>query len=128
MPAERVRVPGALFLLSILCLAPAVSRAQTPALAVVSASPQGEVANREEAKEIRIVFSEPMVALGRIPATVAAPFVKITPALPGAFRWSGTTILVFTPDPKRPLPFATQYQVTLSTDAAAASGHKLAKP
>ncbi|MEO5894319.1 MAG: MG2 domain-containing protein, partial [Vicinamibacterales bacterium] len=128
MLAERARVSGAMVFLSILCLAPAVSRAQTPALTVVSAGPQGEVANREEAKEIRIVFSEPMVTLGRIPATVTVPFVKIMPALPGAFRWSGTTILVFTPDPKRPLPFATQFQATVSTEATAASGHKLAKP
>jgi alpha-2-macroglobulin len=113
---------------ALLCLLPASLAAQTPALTVVSAGPQGEVANRDEAKEIRIIFSEPMLALGRIPATVTAPFVKITPAIPGAFRWSGSTILVFTPDAKRPPPFATAYQVTVTTEAQAVSGRRLAKP
>ncbi len=37
---------------------------------MVSAGPTGEVASLAEANEIRIVFSEPMVALGRIPSAV----------------------------------------------------------
>jgi hypothetical protein len=35
---------------------------------------------------------------------VTAPFVTIRPAMTGTFRWSGTTILIFTPDPARKLP------------------------
>ncbi|CAN5638537.1 hypothetical protein BH23ACI1_BH23ACI1_31790 [soil metagenome] len=101
--------------------------AQAP-LTVVSTAPQGELASLAEGNEIRIVFSEPMVALGRIPARVTAPFVTITPAIPGSFRWSGTTVLIFTPDAKRPLPFATDYQVVIDTTAAAVSGRRLAKP
>ena len=96
-------------------------------LTIVTAGPQGEVGDLSEAREIRIVFSEPMVLLGQIPARVDAPFVKISPALPGTFRWSGTTILIFTPDAKRPLPFATTYRVTVDTTAAAVSGRRLAR-
>ena len=95
---------------------------------VVSAGPTGEVASLAEAKEIRIVFSEPMVELGRIPAVVRPPYVTITPAIPGAFRWSGTTILIFTPDAKTPLPFATRYDVTVDGTAAAISGRTLGTP
>jgi alpha-2-macroglobulin len=107
--------------------------AQTPApqprpLAVVNTGPSGELGNLAEANEIRIVFSEPMVTLGRIPADVRAPFVRITPAIAGSYRWSGTTILIFTPDPKRPLPFATRFEVTVETTAVAVSGRRLAKP
>jgi uncharacterized protein YfaS (alpha-2-macroglobulin family) len=98
------------------------------ALTVVSMGPQGEIASLAEAREIRIVFSEPMVALGQIPPRVRAPFVRMSPALPGTFRWSGTTILIFTPDPKRPLPFATRYQVTVDKTATAVSGRALAVP
>ena len=76
-------------------------------------APTGEVATLAEANEIRVVFSEPMVTLGRIPARVTAPFFSVTPAIPGSFRWSGTTILIFTPDAKRPLPYATRYDVTI---------------
>ncbi|HEY7500306.1 MAG TPA: MG2 domain-containing protein, partial [Vicinamibacterales bacterium] len=94
----------------------------------VSAGPEGEVASLAEANEIRIVFSEPMVTLGKIPAVVRAPFVRITPAIPGSFRWSGTTILIFTPDAKPPLPLATEYAVDVDTTATAISGRKLAEP
>ena len=104
--------------------------AQTPAgagrsLSVVSAGPTGEVASLAEANEIRIVFSEPMVSLGRIPSVIRPPYVTITPAIPGAFRWSGTTILIFTPDAKTPLPYATRYDVTVDATAAAVSGRTL---
>jgi alpha-2-macroglobulin len=102
-------------------------RTSDPGLTVVSTAPEGEVASLAEAKEIRIVFSEPMVNLGRIPSEVNPPFVKITPAVPGTFRWSGTTVLIFTPDPKRPLSYATTYQVTISAGTQAASGRKLAR-
>ena len=95
---------------------------------MVSAGPTGEVASLAEANEIRIVFSEPMVALGRIPSVVRPPYVTIAPAIPGAFRWSGTTILIFTPDAKTPLPYATRYEVTVDATAAAVSGRTLAAP
>jgi uncharacterized protein YfaS (alpha-2-macroglobulin family) len=106
----------------------AQGRSARPALAVVSAGPTGEVASLAEGNEVRIVFSEPMVTLGRIPAMVRAPFFRITPAAAGTFRWSGTTILIFTPDPRQPLPFATRYEVTIETTAIAVSGRRLAEP
>jgi uncharacterized protein YfaS (alpha-2-macroglobulin family) len=107
---------------------PAQAPDQRPALRVVSASPNGEVATLAEANEIRIVFSEPMVTLGSVPARVTAPFFSVTPAIPGSFRWSGTTILVFTPDAKRPLPYATRYEVTIAAGATAVSGRRLGRP
>ncbi len=110
----------------LLILLSTSSDAQT-ALTVVSYGPEGEIASLEEANEIRVVFSEPMVTLGRIPERLRPAFFRITPAVEGTFRWSGTTVLIFTPDPKRPLPYATRYQVTIA-NAAAASGRRLAKP
>jgi uncharacterized protein YfaS (alpha-2-macroglobulin family) len=110
----------------------AQSGAQAPPggrdLTIVSAGPEGEIASLAEANEIRIVFSEPMVTLGRIPAVVRAPYVRIAPAIDGTFRWSGTTILIFTPNPKQPLPFATEFEVTVDASATAVSGRKLAEP
>jgi uncharacterized protein YfaS (alpha-2-macroglobulin family) len=102
--------------------------AQEPALTIVNTGPQGPLDRLDQANELRIVFSEPMVTLGRIPSPVTAPFVRIAPAIPGTFRWSGTTILIFTPDPQRPLPFATSYDVTVDTGATAVSGRRLARP
>ena len=100
----------------------------TAGLTVVNAGPSGEIASLAEANEVRVIFSEPMVTLGRIPTVVRAPFFRISPAVNGTFRWSGTTILIFTPDPKQPLPFATRYEVTIETTAIAVSGRRLAKP
>ena len=105
------------------------TEAQTPpSLIVQRAGPNGEIDSLDQANEIRIVFSEPMVALGRIPQPVQAPFVRIEPAIRGTFRWSGTTILIFTPDPRQPLPYATPYQVTVDSTARAVSGRQLAAP
>ncbi|HEX2122212.1 MAG TPA: Ig-like domain-containing protein, partial [Thermoanaerobaculia bacterium] len=92
-------------------------------LRVVSAGPVGEVATLAEANEIRVVFSEPMVVLGKIPNPVTAPFFRIEPAVKGTFRWSGTTTLIFTPNPS--LPFATQYTVTIDKSAKSVGGKTL---
>ena len=94
-------------------------------LRVVSAGPVGEVATLAEANEIRVVFSEPMVALGKIPDPVLAPFFQIQPAVKGTFRWSGTTTLIFTPSPQ--LPFATQYTVTIDPTVKSLAGKSLDK-
>ena len=102
--------------------------AAPPTLRVVSAAPDAEIASLAEANEIRVVFSEPMVTLGNIPSRVVAPFFRVTPAIAGTFRWSGTTILIFTPDAKRPLPYATRYDVTIDATATAVSGRRLARP
>ena len=117
--------------LAVLCLRVPFADAgqlRTPdsGLTVVSTAPEGEMASLAEAKEIRVVFSEPMVNLGRIPAEFTPAFFRIAPAVPGTFRWSGTTVLIFTPDPKRPLSSATTYQVTIAAGTPAASGRKLA--
>jgi uncharacterized protein YfaS (alpha-2-macroglobulin family) len=118
--------------LSVLVLAAALFvtpiAAQEPSLSIVNTGPHGPLDRLEQANEIRIVFSEPMVTLGRVPNPVTAPFVRITPAIAGTFRWSGTTILIFTPDPKRPLPYATSYSVTVDGSATAVSGRRLVRP
>ncbi|HXE79584.1 MAG TPA: MG2 domain-containing protein [Vicinamibacterales bacterium] len=116
-------------LLIVLAMAAAPrGAAAQEALEVVSAGPNGEIGSLAEANEIRVVFSEPMVELGRIPTPVRAPFFRITPAVKGTFRWSGTTILIFTPDRMNSLPFATRYEVAIDATATAVSGRKLSRP
>jgi uncharacterized protein YfaS (alpha-2-macroglobulin family) len=123
-----MRARSALFFL--LTLAIVLPAAAQTALTVVSAQPDGEIAALGEAAEIRVRFSEAMVPIGRIPDRVTAPFVTMRPAIAGTFRWAGPTILVFTPDPKTPLPNATPYEVTIAGGAAGAkavSGRTLAR-
>ncbi len=121
----RILLTAAVVLLLTLSAVASVQLPGTSTLRVVSAAPNGEVAGLADANEIRVVFSEPMVELGRIPSPVTAPFFRIQPQVAGTFRWSGTTVLVFTPDPKRPLPLATGYRVTIDTAAKAVSGRAL---
>src|SRR5438132_5666840 len=96
-------------------------------LTIIKAGPVGEVANLAEANEIRVVFSEPMIVVGKIPKVLDVPWFHIVPEIKGTFRWSGTTTLIFTPDPKTPLPFATKFDVTIDADAKAVSGKTLGK-
>jgi uncharacterized protein YfaS (alpha-2-macroglobulin family) len=113
-------------ILVVLCALSAYATDQT--LTIVKAGPVGEVASLAEADEIRLVFSEPMVTLGKIPKVLDVPWFHVAPAIDGSFRWSGTTTLIFTPDPKAPLPFATKYDVTVDAAAKAVSGRTLGKP
>ncbi|HEV8660196.1 MAG TPA: Ig-like domain-containing protein, partial [Thermoanaerobaculia bacterium] len=112
------------FVFAILLIANIANAADT--LRVISAGPVGEVAQLAEANEIRVVFSEPMVVIGRIPATVIAPYFHIQPPVRGTFRWSGTTTLIFTPEPR--LPFATSFDVTIDQTAKSVAGNTLDRP
>ena len=95
-------------------------------LRIVTAGPAGELTTLAQANEITVVFSEPMVVLGRIPSPVVAPFFHLEPAVKGTFRWSGTTTLIFTPD--KPLPSATEFTVTVDTKAKSVAGLTLDQP
>jgi uncharacterized protein YfaS (alpha-2-macroglobulin family) len=105
----------------------ALTAAAADKLTITKVGPVGELAQLSEANEIRIIFSEPMVVLGKIPKVVEVSWFHITPEVKGTFRWAGTTTLIFTPDPKKPLPFATKFTVEIDAGAAAVSGKTLAK-
>src|SRR6187455_2797868 len=105
-----------------------LSQTQSAELAVSSSGPAGELQELAQANEIRLVFSEPMVPLGAVPSNPAPDWVRITPAIKGTYRWSGTTVLLFTPDPATPLPYATRYRVTVDASATSVSGRRLRAP
>jgi hypothetical protein len=84
MPMTGPRSVRTLTLMACLAATMATSAVAQPAvLSVVSARPRGEVVSLAETNEVRIVFSEPMVSLGRIPETVTAPFFTISPTVRG---------------------------------------------
>jgi hypothetical protein len=97
-------------------------------LRVLDAGPVAEINQLQDANEIRVVFSEPMVALGRVPSNPTPPWIRITPAVKGTFRWSGTSILIFTPDPAAPLPYSTRFTVAIDASATSAAGRALGAP
>jgi alpha-2-macroglobulin len=116
------------FVAIALFLSASVAAHAADKLTILKAGPVGEIATLAEANEIRVVFSEPMIVLGKIPKNLVMPWFHVAPPIVGTYRWSGTTTLIFTPNPKTPLPFATQYDVTIDAEAKAVSGHTLGKP
>jgi uncharacterized protein YfaS (alpha-2-macroglobulin family) len=96
---------------ALICFATAASAQQNKKVTIVKAGPIGELATLAEANEVRVVFSAPMVVVGKIPKNLTIPWFHITPEVKGTFRWSGTTTLIFTPEPV--LPYATKYDVTI---------------
>jgi len=117
---KRLIVAAALFLATL--------SAQAAKLTIIKAGPVGEVAKLAEANEARVVFSEPMVVLGKVPKALTVPWFHIAPQVKGTFRWSGTTTLIFTPDPKQPLPYASKFDVTIDPEARSVAGNTLGKP
>ena len=97
-------------------------------LRVLNAGPNAEIVQLQDANEIRVVFSEAMVALGRVPSNPTPSWIRIAPAIKGTYRWSGTTMLVFTPDPASPLPYSTRYTVTIDSTAESVAGRRLSTP
>jgi alpha-2-macroglobulin len=123
---RRDRVAAFILVLCSAALVHAQADSPRSSLRVVSAGPTGEVEKIEQANEIRVVFSEPMVSLGQVAGRARPGFFHVTPAIAGTFRWSGSTILILTPAKR--LPLATKYDVTIDASASAVSGHKLATP
>ena len=101
---------------------------QSPSLTIASAGPSGELGQLADADQIRIVFSEPMVALGTVPTGAAPSWIYLTPPAAGNFYWSGTRTLIFSPDAATPLPFATRFTMRVDADATSVSGHALGAP
>src|ERR1043165_2261354 len=114
----RARCASVLALIALL-VPSLLSQSQSPELTVSSSGPTGELQALTQANEIRVIFSEPMVPLGAVPSNPSPPWIHITPAMKGAFRWSGTTMLLFTPDAAAPLPYATRYRVSVDATATA---------
>jgi len=60
----------------------AATQAPGPNVTIVKAGPIGEVAKMAEANEIRVVFSEPMIVIGKIPKDLNPPWFHVSP-----FSW-----------------------------------------
>ncbi|HSD86798.1 MAG TPA: alpha-2-macroglobulin family protein [Kofleriaceae bacterium] len=79
--------------------------------------PVGEV---KAESEIRVRFTEPMVAVAEVNKAVPG-FISITPPVEGTWRWIDTRIAQFTSKAPR-LPAATEYTIRVAAGARAVSG------
>jgi uncharacterized protein YfaS (alpha-2-macroglobulin family) len=95
------------------------------ALEVVRRAPEGPV--DEEAAEVTVTFSQPMVPLASLGAVRAqAVPVRLTPRPAGEWRWLDTRTLRF--EPRAALPAATEYRVEVAAGTRSAAGVPLAGP
>src|SRR5689334_748687 len=116
---------------SILCallLSVASLGSQEAPLTIIRADPVGLLSELDDADQIRIAFSEPMVAIGTVPDGRTPSWVHITPAWEGAFYWAGTRTLVFSPDAGKPFPYSTKFTVRIDASATSLAGRRLAAP
>ena len=100
--------------------------ADTP-LAVLRYSPDGDV---PLAPQLSVTFNQPMVPLSSHQELSQEDVpVKLSPAVPGRWRWVGTKTLLFEAevDGVDRMPMATEYTVEIPAGIESASGQELAE-
>lgn len=101
-------------------VAPQVQPARSDeALAVAVASPRGQV---NGAVRPTITFNKPVRAIGQPPVD-AQPPARISPNLPGEWRWLGSATLEFVPT--APAPRSTAFEVQVPAGLTALDGTRL---
>ncbi len=149
MPVSRAALPAVALLLAVLSVlavahpgtAPAAAPGTEPppappvltlapgaqpdgALAVVAATPTGA---SEPDVHPTITFSRPVVTLGQAEdANTRKGPATLTPAVPGAWHWIGSSAVEFVPD--APLPLATAFTVEVAAGLTALDGTSLTAP
>lgn len=87
-------------------------------LRVLRYTPQGEV---PLAPQLSVTFSQPMVAVTSQDDAARTQPVRMSPQVPGRWRWLGTKTLIFDPEGQR-LPMATEFTASIPAGTRAAAG------
>ncbi|HNH33210.1 MAG TPA: alpha-2-macroglobulin family protein [bacterium] len=93
---------------------------------VLSATPQGTVADIQQFYAVVVIFAKPMVALSALPEGDGDGPLEISPSVNGKFRWMGTNTLSFIPSEK--LPLNTRFTVTIPAGTRALDGSAMSSP
>ena len=114
---------GQVLLLFFSMLIAATGIAQPKDLQVVVASPKGVTATPDQSQGVFVTFKQPMVPLQAVSFQEGAAVMQIQPAIPGKYRWMGTTTLAFVP--ASPLPNGTLFAVKIPAGTKSLSGQML---
>lgn len=113
---------------------PTPNPAESGPLRVLRYSPQGEIPFTPGvagvAPFISVTFSQPMVPLATLEDLAATDVpVQVSPGVPGAWRWLGTSTLVFRAEAElfARLPKSTVYTVTIPSGTRSMTGGELAE-
>ncbi len=97
-------------------------------LTIVDFGPVGVLPVEMRQPTIYVVFSHSIVPLSRLGAPMKeSPYMKITPPVPGIFRWYGSKLLSFEPEESFFAGVQRTYQVTISPDVQSLGKKKLGK-
>ncbi|MBC8136364.1 MAG: Ig-like domain-containing protein [Fibrella sp.] len=100
--------------------APAV---ETGPLEVRRVQPEGDV---PLADRVSVTFSQPMIPVTSQEEAAKTVPVKLTPSVPGTWRWLGTQTLIFDAGSGKRLPMATSYTLTIPAGTKSATNGTLA--
>ncbi|MBA3242526.1 MAG: Ig-like domain-containing protein, partial [Acidobacteria bacterium] len=103
---------------------PDASAAAAGPFEVVRYSPTGEV---PLAPQLSVTFSQPMVAVTSQEEASREVPVRLSPQVPGRWRWLGTKTLIFDPAGER-LPMATEFTVSVPAGTRSANGGTIKAP
>lgn len=110
-------------LLALIAFPAALAAAEDDALRILSTTPQGDLNALDDGQAITITFDRPIVSLSGVEKDLRDGPLRITPEIPGRYRWMGTSTLSFLPD--EPLAYSTRYVVTVQAPITAMDGATL---
>lgn len=122
-PTARPLAWLAALLLGLGLAAPPLPSARAAEALTVKLMPQGRV---ERLTQVVASFSRPMRPLGAMEQAEADSPLKVTPRLPGSYRWLDPQTLAFILD--EPLSGATRLQASVAAGVRALDGAGLAQP
>jgi len=92
-------------------------------LSVLSVSPRGKTRYPGQYSSVRVVFNQPVVALGKLGNNMKTGPIKFYPSVPGKYKWLGTRTLAFYPEKK--FTENTRIRAVLDSGIKAVNGSRL---
>ncbi|MBC7808758.1 MAG: Ig-like domain-containing protein, partial [Akkermansiaceae bacterium] len=97
---------------------------ETGPLTVRRVQPEGDV---PLADRVSVTFSQPMIPVTSQEEAAKTVPVRLTPEVPGTWRWLGTQTLIFDAGSGKRLPMATSYTLTIPAGTKSATNGVLAE-
>lgn len=92
-------------------------------LEITFVSPKGRTGSPDDSGSLVIMFSHPMIPLEAIDERKDPDFIHISPRVKGDFHWLNPKTLTFIP--RKRLPYATEFQVTVAEGTQSFQGRCL---
>ncbi|MCJ7581357.1 MAG: MG2 domain-containing protein, partial [Candidatus Aminicenantes bacterium] len=99
------------------------SVAEKGELKVSYSSPMGQTSEEHESDTIVAIFDHPMFPLSSFDEQKKPNLIKISPNIPGTFRWLNPKTLAFSPEDR--FPYSTEVKITIESGTRTYDGYVL---